>query len=285
VEIVDHKRTDDKSIKKGDRITFSVADSCGKCEYCLNNLSQKCKSLFKYGHANMSSGSGFNGSYASHIVLRKGTHIKKLPNEIDDYIGSTINCALATMVNCIDSIPNNIKLNGKKALIQGDGMLGLFGCALLNDLGFEKIYCTGHRTNRSSLVNKFGGIPLTSNDIPQDELNKIDCVIEACGNADVIDTGIKLLKPGGVYVFAGMVHPNSKLNITGEQIIRKCLTIKGVHNYNEKHLDQAVDFLYRTIDKYPFKDLVSPNVFELVDLPKAIEEAQLKTYPRVCVKP
>ena len=24
-----------------------------------------------------------------------------------------------------------------------------------------------------------------------------------------------------------MVHPNSELNITGEQIIRKCLTIKG----------------------------------------------------------
>jgi hypothetical protein len=27
-----------------------------------------------------------------------------------------------------------------------------------------------------------------------------------------------------------MVHPHSELNITGEQIIRKCLTIKG----NEK---------------------------------------------------
>jgi hypothetical protein len=36
-----------------------------------------------------------------------------------------------------------------------------------------------------------------------------------------------MLKPGGVYIFVGMVHPHSKLDITGEQIIRKCLMIKG----------------------------------------------------------
>ena len=33
-------------------------------------------------------------------------------------------------------------------------------------------------------------------------------------------------------MFIGMVHPNSKLDITGEQIIRKCLTIKGKIRFN-----------------------------------------------------
>ena len=46
----------------------------------------------------MSSGSGFNGCYASHILIRKGTRVMKLPNEISDILGATINCALATMV-------------------------------------------------------------------------------------------------------------------------------------------------------------------------------------------
>ena len=48
VEIVDHKR--DKSVftlQKGDRATFSIADSCGECEFCQNDLSQKCVKLFK----------------------------------------------------------------------------------------------------------------------------------------------------------------------------------------------------------------------------------------------
>ncbi len=48
-----------------------------------------------------------------------------------------------------------------------------------------------------------------------------------CGVSSVVNDGIRLLKPGGLYIFLGMVHPHSELNITGEQIIRKCLTIKG----------------------------------------------------------
>ena len=39
---------------------------------------------------------------------------------------------------------------------------------------------------------------------------------------------MRALKPGGVYVLVGMVHPQSKLDITAEQIIRKCITITGL---------------------------------------------------------
>jgi D-arabinose 1-dehydrogenase-like Zn-dependent alcohol dehydrogenase len=108
----------------------------------------------------MSSGTGFNGCYASHIVLRKGTHVKKIPSEISDSLASTINCALATVINCIDSLPDNIRNNGKRAFIQGDGLLGLYSCAILKDIGFTHIYCSGHHSSRSSLVESFGGIPV-----------------------------------------------------------------------------------------------------------------------------
>ncbi len=85
-------------------------------------------------------------------------------------------------------------------------------------------------------------------EIITEEGNRIDVVVEVnflpfsknkrliytspqvCGASSVINDGIRLLKPGGLYLFLGMVHPQSELNITGEQIIRKCLTIKG----NEK---------------------------------------------------
>ena len=117
VEIVDHKRKD-FDLKVGDRVTFCIADSCGECEFCLNDLSQKCVKLFKYGHASTSSGTGFNGCYATHIVIRKGTKVIKLPDEICDNLGASINCALATMVNCVSQLPNNVKKIADKALIQ-----------------------------------------------------------------------------------------------------------------------------------------------------------------------
>lgn len=109
----------------------------------------------------MSSGTGFNGCYASHIVIRKGTEVIKLPDCISDELASTINCALATMVNCVDQVPERVKKSGKRVLIQGDGMLGLYGCALFRELGFNQIYCSGHHdTDRSRLIEKFGAIPI-----------------------------------------------------------------------------------------------------------------------------
>lgn len=93
------------------------------------------------------------------------------------------------------------------------------------------------------------------------------------------------MKPGGAYVFAGMVHPKTALNITGEQLIRKCLTIKGVHNYQGKHLKKSVDFLKNSIHKYPFESLICPKIYPLDELPDAIDMAIKKEYPRICVIP
>jgi D-arabinose 1-dehydrogenase-like Zn-dependent alcohol dehydrogenase len=66
----------------------------------------------------MSSGTGFNGCYATHIVIRKGTSVIKLPDVIGDGLAATINCALATMVNCVDQVPERVKRGGKRVLIQ-----------------------------------------------------------------------------------------------------------------------------------------------------------------------
>jgi threonine dehydrogenase-like Zn-dependent dehydrogenase len=52
-------------------------------------------------------------------------------------------------------------------------------------------------------------------------------IVQVCGTSSVVNDGLRMLKPGGTYLFLGMVHPHSQLTITGEQIIRKCLTIKG----------------------------------------------------------
>ena len=122
-------------------------------------------------------------------------------------------------------------------------------------------------------------------EILQSEVNKIDCIIEVCGNPDVVSDGMRLLKPGGAYIFAGMVHPRSQLSITGEQIIRKCLTIKGIHNYEPIHLLRSVDFLRNTIHKYPYDELVAAKHFKLDQLTEAIELAKQKVYPRIAVLP
>ncbi len=43
---------------------------------------------------------------------------------------------------------------------KGDGMLGLYTCAALRELGFDTVYCSGTRLYRSKFIDRFGGIPL-----------------------------------------------------------------------------------------------------------------------------
>ncbi|CAF4764339.1 unnamed protein product, partial [Rotaria sp. Silwood1] len=166
----------------------------------------------------------------------------------------------------------------------GDGMLGLYTCAALREHGFERVYCSGTRLQRSTFIEQFGAIPLYSDEILEEETNKIDVVVEVCGVPNVVNDGLRLLKPGGLYLFVGMVHPHSQLNITGEQIIRKCLTIKGIHNYAPRHLDHAVQFLEKTIKKYPYEEVIGPT-YDLSDLSRAMQIAIEKRYGRVLVKP
>lgn len=263
----------------GQRITWALADSCGHCRPCRDwDLPQKCEHLFKYGHAPLVSGSGLNGGYATHILLRAGTAVIPLPAAVTDSMAAPANCALATMVAATEDFTRG----GELAVIQGAGLLGLFGCALLRQKGWQRVVVVDANPARLELVPAFGGEPvLSSTTLPA---NSADLVIEATGNAAVIPAGIELLRPGGHYHWVGMVHPDTRLDLTGEQVIRKCLTIRGTHNYAPRHLAAAVEFLAMRGSELPWANIVSPPL-ALGELEAALELARSGQWPRVAIRP
>jgi len=92
------------------------------------------------------------------------------------------------------------------------------------------------------------------------------------------------MRYGGHYVLLGMVHPQSCLSdITGFQIIHKCASLHGTHNYGPTHLDQALSFLCSIIDKYPFGALVS-EPYSLDEMDIAFNEAKSQKWLRVSLK-
>lgn len=287
---------DRNDVAVGARVSWSIADACGRCAPCADlHLPQKCKSLFKYGHAAMSNGTGLNGTYATHVVLRPGTHIVSLPDSVSDTLAAPANCALATVCATLDEEDGGMPVHGprKSALVQGAGLLGLYSCALLkHQLGFQTVYCTVRNLRRAELVKQFGGTPLlttegaqqrTKAEILKSYPSGVDLVVEVTGDASVMREGLNVIRYGGHYALAGMVHPQTRLDaIKGEDIIRRCITIRGTHNYAPKHLDQAISFLARFAGRLPFESLLSPPL-PLSQLEKAIEQAKSKAYPRIAV--
>ncbi|HRW10043.1 MAG TPA: zinc-binding dehydrogenase [Caldilineaceae bacterium] len=275
-------------IHVGDRITWTIADSCGECLPCTRyGLPQKCDQLFKYGHAALDDGSGLNGCYASHILLRPGTHIVKVPDALSDALVAPANCALATMISAVSHLPDTCET----VVIQGAGLLGIYACALLHYTGVPNIFCVDVQPARLAQVEHFGGIPIDGRpeqypaaheQILAATTHGVDGVLEVAGVSALIPEGIRLLRPGGVYGFIGMVHPHSQLELTGEQVIRKHLTLFGIHNYGPQHLEEAVAFLARTQAQYPYDKLVSPP-FPLADLNEALLVAKKGDWHRVAV--
>ncbi len=277
-----------EGFKVGDRVTWTVIDSCGQCPACSDyGLPEKCHKLFKYGHASIKNGSGLNGCYATHIHIRKGTHMVRVPATISHKAAAPANCALATMVNAV----SQITVEPKKVAVQGGGLLGIYTCGLLKELGVPQIFCLEVNEKRFQLIEQFGAIAVDARDSQKatqfilDQVGDgVDVVFEVAGLKELIPQGLALLRPGGDYILVGLVHPDSELKITAEQIIRKCLNIKGVHNYAPRHLDEAVSFLQRNRDHFPFDAIVSPP-YNLKELEKAIQEAKKQEWVRVSVKP
>ena len=265
----------------GRRVTWTLADSCGCCRPCIEwNLPQKCDSLFKYGHALLTSGSGLNGCYATHVVLRRGTTVIPLPDEVTDVMAVPANCALATMCAAVEGLPSA----GNVVVVQGAGLLGLYGCALLRDRGWKRVLVVETRRERLSWISAFGGEPVIASDSMTIPSSSVDAVLETAGNPAVVSEGVRMIRPGGTYLWIGMVHPQSALDLTGESVIRKCLTIRGIHNYAPRHLRMGVEFLTTHHSSFPWSNLVSPP-FPLEQIEAAFELARTGAWPRVSMGP
>jgi putative phosphonate catabolism associated alcohol dehydrogenase len=277
-------------VMPGQRVTWTLADSCGDCLACTDfRLPQKCTSLFKYGHAALANGSGLNGGYASHIVLRRGTAIFEVPDALSDAIVAPANCALATIVNVLAELPQPCRT----VLVQGGGLLGVYACAMLRQRGVDRIFCSDISEHRLALIAEFGGVPLRGDpggwldsvgQLRDASPDGVDLVIEVAGSAEAVPQGVSVLRPGGSYVWAGMVHPETALALTGEAVVKKCLRIRGVNNYAPSDLKTALQFLAETRRDFPYEKLVSPPL-PLDQLDAAMALSQRREWLRVAVKP
>jgi putative phosphonate catabolism associated alcohol dehydrogenase len=261
----------------GERVTWTLADSCGHCSPCARwGLPQKCERLFKYGHAALADGTGLNGCYASHILLRPGTTVLPVPESLPDSVAAPANCALATIVNALETLPDPCE----RALVQGAGLLGLYACAWLRHRGVGEVCIADLDPHRLELSREFGGLPLP----PGADATGFDLVLEVAGSAALVPEGVRALRPGGHYVWAGMVHPETHLELTGEAVLRKCLTVRGVHNYAPRHLAQALEFLALQHRMLPFERLTGPPL-PLDRLDEGFALSRTREWLRVAVKP
>lgn len=281
-----------EALAVGDRVSWTIMASCGECFFCTHELPNKCVSLRKYGHTSCEDDPPLTGGFAEHICLWPGTAIFRVPQNLPDEIATPANCALATIVCAADTIG---LAEGEVVLIQGAGLLGLNLVALCRDRGAERIVVADVDAGRLALAERFGAdvcvncveagpgaVVAATRDLTGGR--GADVAFEVCGQASVVPAALEALRIGGRYLIAGLVTPGAAFELDGNQVTRRCVTIKGIHNYAPKHLGEGLQFLAGAGEEAPFADIVG-ECFTLDQINEAVAEAATGRHIRVAIRP
>lgn len=277
-------------VQPGARVTWSVCVSCGACDRCHGGLPQKCREVFKYGHA-ADDDHPLAGGFADHVVLRRRTAIVRLPDGLPAAAAATASCAVATAAAVIAA---GGEVAGRSVVVLGAGMLGLSVASLAAARGAASVTVVDPRSERLDLVRAAAGggntvpWPATEGSLERLIANVMiadgaDLVVEACGTAAAARTAVRLVATGGTCVLAGIVAPVGEVAIDPERVIRRQATIRGVHNYRPHDLTVAVDHLASPAGA-GLAGLVGP-VMRLAAIDEALAAAAAGAGLRVVVAP
>jgi len=277
----------------GDRITWTEFFADGSSYYRdLHDMPQKASGVRKYGHDLAEDDPHFLGGFAEYCYVLPGTGILKLPDQISDEEAAPLNCGVATMVCAVESA--EIRM-GDTVVIQGLGLLGIYGCAIAKARGAKRVIALDSISDRLEVSTKFGAdytidVSTLSTEELIAEVRRLsppdgpDTVIEVCGVPSVVPEGVGMLRVGGRYVLVGMVSPGANFTLDGCELIRKWITLRGVHNYHPRHLVQALDFVMANRDRFPFKEIVDSK-FTLDELDEAFSRAANNRVLRAAIVP
>ncbi|AGF73114.1 zinc-binding dehydrogenase [Corynebacterium halotolerans] len=233
IGVVTETRRDDLTV--GQRVVSSVTTTCGTCANCARGLTAKCSSVEKVGHEPLDGPWPLSGTYATHLHLRAGQTVAPVPDSVPDALASTAGCAAATVMAVLEAAGD---LTGRRVLVNGIGMLGTIAVIAARARGAAHVIACDPAPRSRELA---AGV--ADETIAPGGTHLVDVAFELSGVAAGVDACLASLDIGGTAVLAGSVTPGPEVVIDPEWVVRGWRTITGVHNYEPRHLIEAVDFL------------------------------------------
>jgi putative phosphonate catabolism associated alcohol dehydrogenase len=276
----------------GDRITWSEYFIPGDNYFSeVLDLPQKSRGVDKYGHMAATTPPHHHGGFGEYCYIVPHSWILRLPDMLSDAEATPLNCGVATMIAVTEAAGIRI---GQTVLIQGLGLLGLYGAAIAKARGARKVIGLDGDAARRAQASHFGIDLALDPGLPAADLRQAihelcrpegpDVAIEVCGSPQAIPQAIDFLRTGGTYILGGVVNPQATVTLDANLILKKMLTIRGVHNYHPRNLIEALDFVVANRARYPFDTLVDAQ-YPLERVGDAMADAAAQRVLRAAIIP
>lgn len=264
------------------RMVINPYKSCGICEFCLAGDSNRCDfddyKYIKTPTEALRYGFREPGGMAEYMVV-DNKNLIPIQHEVTDEVAG-ISEALAVSYTAVVKIEN---FEEKSILLVGPGPIGLGAAAILVGFGNAQVAMLGTTadTDRLLLAKDIGVSKVYENaeDIPHDQFNGFDAIIDCSGHPTIPNTALRLLKRGGELVLVGINPAN--FSVPMDQIVRGEISIKGSYGITPLNYEAVLSLAADA--RFPFQKLIAKTVpFE--DCLEGFEIALNKAAGKIVIK-
>lgn len=221
----------------GDLVTVAPYVNCGSCFYCLEGLPDLC------AHRLFPS----NGAFAEYVKISddfasKGLQILKAGNSI-------VRGAFAEPIACVINSLENVKIRcGDVVVIIGAGPMGLLHVIVTRLHGAKEVIVSEPNLQRRELAKTLGAIAVRPEEVERVVRERTngrgaDRVILAYGNAELVQSALRLARPGARVALFGGFPPGATATIDPNIIHYKRVTLIGQSGFSPAQFSRAVALL------------------------------------------
>ena len=211
-----------QGISKGDYVSAESHIPCGQCVYCHSGRAHICQNYKILGIDR-------DGTFAEYLAIPQSVVWKNDPSippkfaSIQEPLGNSVHVVMEANVA------------GKSVAVFGTGITGLFATAVARAVGAVEIFAIDQHEFKLNLAKKLGAtraINFRKEDsvkVLRDATGGlgVDVVLEMSGAQSAIDSGLKAVRKGGMFIAFGLPSKSVTVDLA-EDIIFKGLQIKGI---------------------------------------------------------
>lgn len=257
---------------------------------CQEGKFHLCENAFKFWLKDANEAPHFHGTFATHYYIHPDQYFYKVPDNVPDSAASCANCALSQVYFGMERA--NL-LYGESIVIQGAGGLGLYAAALAKEMG-ATVIVVDVAASRLQKALQFGADHVVDlNECPTIEKRAkaildltgskgADVAMDLTGLPEAFREGIHYIRPHGRYVSIGNSVPGRTTPFDPGLLTRKSVQIIPSVRYDPWYLHKALQFLSKTIDKYPFGHMLDAE-FAFSEIEQALERSANREVTRASI--
>jgi len=174
-------------------------------------------------------------------------------------------------------------------------MLGIYAACYLRKQAYDIVAVVDINEARLQTAKRFGATH-TFNPAKL-SVGEIDEALKALTNGRGTDLGVEVSgvtsglpsliawsAVGGRCLTLGYVYPNAHISVDADHLVRKCVTLRGVHNYHYIALGDSLRFIEESRGHYPFDSLIG-ETYGLGDINAAFAAAKRRDALRIAIAP